>query len=130
MATDFGRCISVVDDLPGRWRYVTGQRVVAEAVARRWGTERGTLPYALDYGTDARGMIGDTMTTAQIAEWSAALEREAEKDARVLAVSVSIAYDFASAKATIRGQLTTADGTFRLIVAVSDLTVDLLEIGA
>lgn len=128
MATDFGKCLSVTDDLPLRWSFSSGQRVVAEAVVRRWSTERGSLPYSPDYGTDARGMIGETMTRAQVGEWQSALEREAEKDERVLRASVALVYDYASARATIRGQLTTANGTFQLIASVNELTAALLEV--
>lgn len=128
MATDFGTCISVTDDLPLKWRYVRGQRVVAEAVFRRWNTERGSLPYALDYGTDAAGAIGETFTPATASALEAALEREAEKDERVLAATVSTSYDFASSKLTITGAITTADGVFNLVVSVDSLTAELLRV--
>jgi hypothetical protein len=128
MPTDYGTTISVVDDLPLRWTRISGQRVVAEAVARRWGTERGSLPYARDYGTDARGIVGDTLTVAEIASWQTALEREAEKDERVESASVTVTYDRGAAKVRIVGQITTADGEFEMVMSVSDSSAELLEV--
>jgi hypothetical protein len=128
MATDFGRCISVVDGLPLRWKYITGKRVVAEAVLRRWSTERRSLPYDLDYGTDARAMIGDSLTSASIGEWQSALAAEAVKDDRVEDCDVVITYDRATETALVTASITTADGPFRLVSAIDAVTVNLLRI--
>lgn len=127
---EYGRCIGVTDDLPARWKYITGARAVGEAVYRRWSTERGELPYDLDYGTDARDLIGETVRPGWDAEWAAALSLEAKKDERVEACDVSITYDASSSTAIITAVLTLSEGpTFRLVVAVTELTVALLRVG-
>lgn len=129
MAVDFGRCISVTDDLPRRWKFITGSRVLAEALYRRWSTERGELPYDPDYGTDARDMIGETQSPAQIGEWQTKLAREAEKDERVEGCEVTVSYDFAASTAIITGTVTPSEGpTFRLVVAVDELTTTILRV--
>lgn len=129
MATDYGRCISVTDDLPGRWTLVSGPRAVAEAVIRRWSTERGELPYDLDYGTDARDLIGESLASLSTGEMALALAREAEKDIRIDDCTVAIDYDRQAEKAVITAAITLADGpTFNLVAAVDDLTVTLLRV--
>lgn len=129
MATDYGRCISVTDDLPGRWSLVSGPRVVAEAVIRRWSTERGELPYDLDYGTDARDLLGDSPATLGTGEMAQALAREAEKDVRIDDCTVQIDYDRQLEKAVITAAITLADGaTFNLVASVTELTVQLLQV--
>jgi len=125
---DFGTCISAIDDVPLRWKYITGNRVVAEAVMRRWSTERGTLPYDPDYGTDGREMIGESLDVAKIGEWQSALASEALKDERVEDCDVAITYDRASETAIVTASVTTAAGPFRLVASIDDLTVQLLRV--
>lgn len=129
MATDYGTCISVTSSTPRRWKLITGPRVVAEAIYRRWSTERGTLPYDLDYGTDAKEMIGETQSPAQIASWSTALAEEALKDERVEDCTVRMTYDEAAATAILTATVKLSGGpTFNLVVAVDSLTVALLRV--
>jgi hypothetical protein len=129
MATDYGRCISVTDDLPLRWSIVTGPRVVAEAIIRRWSTPRGSLPYDLDYGTDARDLLGDTVGLQSNSEMAQALAREAEKDERVDDCNVVVKYDIPAETAIITAAITLAEGvTFRLVAAVDAVTVALLRV--
>ena len=126
---DYGTCIAVTDDLPRRWKLATGPRVVAEALVRRWSTERGELPYAPNYGTDARDMIGETQTAAAQAEWAARLSAEAEKDDRVERCEVAVVYDQAAATALISASVSlSGDASFRLVVAVTELTATLLRV--
>lgn len=128
MATDFGKCISVTTDLPDKWRYITGQQVVAEALLRRWSTERGTLPYDLNYGTDIRGAIGESMTNAVAAQWAVALEREAEKDERITSCDVSLSFNPSTGKLTVTAKVQTAEGEFSLVVSVDEVTAELLRV--
>jgi len=129
MATDYGRCISVTDDLPRRWTLVSGPRVVAEAILRRWSTERGTLPYDLDYGTDARDLLGDNAAGLSNGEMAQALAREAEKDERLEDCNVSISYDRKAEMAIITAAITLVEGaTFQLVASVDALTVTLLRV--
>ena len=129
MATDFGTCISATTDLPRRWSFITGPRVVAEALVRRWNTERGRLPYDGNYGTDARLMIGETQTGNWASEMESAMAREAEKDERVEECTMAIAYNFATSTATVTATVALSAGpTFRLVAAISDVTVTLLRV--
>lgn len=129
MATDYGTCISVTDDLPLRWKMATGARVLAEACYRRWSTDRGSLPYDLDYGTNVRDMIGATMSRAEVSTWQTRIANEALKDERVADCTVAIVYDAAAASAEITATITPSSAaSFRLVVAVSSVTVELLRI--
>ena len=131
MATDYGTCISVTTDLPLRWKMVTGARVVAEAVFRRWSTDRGSLPYDLDYGTHAVGMIGATMTQGEIASWESRLVSEALKDERVQDCVAIVVYDQPNASAEITAKITPSDGApFEMVMSINSVTAEIIRVSA
>lgn len=129
MAIDYGTCISVTDDLPRRWKYSTGTQVIAEALYRRWSTDRGSLPYDPNYGENVRDMIGETMSASLVASWQSRIALEALKDERVEDCRVSVVYTPATQTATITASVTPSGASpFRLVLAVTDVTVALLKV--
>jgi phage baseplate assembly protein W len=129
MATDLGTDVSATDTLDPNFTLVTGTRVVAEACFRRLTTERGSLWYAPDYGTDVREMMLAKMDQRRLDAWRSKIEAEVRKDQRVDTVSASIAFDPRTEIAKVSVAATTAAGPFDLVLAVSGVTVELLKVG-
>jgi hypothetical protein len=128
MATDFGIDVSTFPDLDPLLSSLTGRRVVGEAVARRLETPRGGLAFHPNYGTDVRQYLNEAITDAQILEIQEAIKSECEKDERVLSAGVVAKFFPTSFTLRIQIELELSDGLFRLVLAVSQLSVDLLEI--
>lgn len=128
--TAFGRDTSCTDALRSG-RFVSGARLVAEAIYRRLITPRGMLRGGegeADYGLDLMGLIGRTTSAADRAALPGVVAAEVRKDERVDTVDVRVtstvhgpttAYDVAIS-------CTTAAGPFELVVRVSDLTIQMV----
>lgn len=124
----FGTDISGVTDLDKGFSLVSGPRCLAQAIARRLTTRRGGLFYAPDYGLDVRDMIEERQTAATIAQWQQAIANECEKDERVERATATVTLNTATNTAAITVRIETAAGPFRLTLAVTSLTVELLEV--
>lgn len=123
---DFGSAWSCVSDLTMPAQMVTGHRVVAEAIIRRWQTPRGGLIDDPNYGFDLSGYISDDIDKKDIARITQAAAAEALKDERVLTADVQI--QFIGGVLIASGSFTTAQGPFRLVASVSNVTVQLLQV--
>lgn len=126
MSADFGTGLDMTTDLPLRWSFASGPRNLANAIARRLITQRGTLVGAPDYGFDVRQYILATLTRAQQSSLQGAIARECEKDERVLAASVTATINAAAFTLTLAISLSTADGPFSFVLSVGALTVQIL----
>lgn len=109
-------------DLTPELRTITGRRVTAERVLRRLQTLRGALWYAPDFGTSLVALLNAAVPPASIA---AATQAEVLKDEEVLDADVDVVRTGSDLSVTIT--LTDADGPFVLRVAVSSVSVALLE---
>jgi hypothetical protein len=123
---DFGRAWSCVTDLSMPSIMVSGFRVIAEAIARRWQTPRGGLIDDPNYGYDLTGFINTDLDQAGLARIGHEAGAEALKDSRVLRASVTIT--FVGGVLLAAGQFVTAQGPFELVVSVSNVTVQLLQV--
>lgn len=124
---DFGTDISALDDLDPGFALVSGEAMLARAIARRLTTPRGGLFYDPDYGYDVRGLLLDSLTPAKLASASAAIGSEVEKDPRVAAASVTFTEDTSAARLTISVEVETDAGPFDLVLSVDALSVELLS---
>lgn len=124
---DYGSDVSTFPDLDAGFSAMTGRRVVAERIARRFTTPRGSLSWAPNDGVDVRAWLNESVTRARLSEWSRALEQEAEKDEAVLSASVSLAYDQAAMAIKISATLDLADGPFSLVLAVSGVSLTIID---
>lgn len=126
MSTDLGTDISTPDglDLDPMMRTVSGVRGLGQALARRLITPRGSLVDDASYGYDLRTRLNDSLTTADLAQLGAVVARECERDERVESASARVTLANGALRATITG--TTSAGPFRLVIAVSDVTADVL----
>lgn len=132
MAVDFGTDVDVSTDLPLRRQLVSGKANLGRALVRRLMTPRGALAIVGEdpnYGLDVRQLLNEQMTPTAKATWQSKIARECEKDERVLGCVASIQFNAGASTATITLTIATADTSapFSLVVAVSALTVQLLE---
>ena len=125
---DFGGDILVFSDLDESMTPVFDGRVLGEAIAKRFLTQRGTLPFHEDsYGRDIRDDLNEAMTTERLFSIKAELEAEARADERVLDASIKLSFDAARGEMTIDVELQTEQGPYSLTILVSQLTVQLLQ---
>ena len=124
--TDFGSDLSCTLDLDPRCVVVTGRRLLAEAIVRRWITPRGGLIDDPNYGTDVTAYLNDDVTPRDIAALQTAMSQEAEKDERVNSCDISIAIPpHGTGVYTITAQIHDNDGPFTLVVSVDTISKDI-----
>ena len=112
-------------DLSSPSYMATGLQCVAEAVLRRWSTGAGELLDDPSYGYNLTDLVSDDLSPADIAYAQQQAAAEARKDERVLAMTVTLTLT-ATGLLTVVGQGTTAAGPFKLVLAVTSVSVQLL----
>ncbi len=122
--TDFGNDLSA---LPGlTFRQQSGLPNLGEAIARRLMTPRGGLFYDAAYGLDLRRYLNAVNNEATRFEIETLTAAQCELDERVYSADVTLlTLDLRSARLQI--DLHTRTGPFRLVLAVSQLTVEVLR---
>lgn len=112
-------------DLAYDLRQSTGARATAERVARRYQTQRGALWYDPDFGTALTELVNASapLSTLEQAAEAEALKDEEVADAQATATQSGTTID-------LRVELATAEGPFVLTIAVNELAVELLTVGA
>lgn len=128
MATDFGTDISCYPDLDPLGTLVSGNTALAQAIARRLITPRGSLFYDTNYGTDLRLYLNEGMTNEAQSRIKSAIEAECAKDERVSSVTADVVYSSAARTLAITITLVGGSGPFSLTLAVTSLTVSLLTV--
>lgn len=126
--TDFGTDIATPDaaDLDPYFSPVAGARGLGQALGRRLITPRGTLLDDPSYGFDVRSAINSSLTPTQTAALELSIATELVADERVETADVSVAFAPGSSRLTIRAIVQTADGPFRLVLAVGSVTTEIL----
>lgn len=125
MATvNYGTDLSGVTDIDPTMREVSGNRLLAEACARRLVTARGTLFDDLTYGYDISQFINDDFDLSTIGQLQSGIQGELLKDQRVLAVTATVTYTAGILIVTVN--LTGALGPFTLVLSVSSVTATIL----
>ena len=128
---DLGTDISTYPDLDPLFAPISGSRVLAEALLRRFQTPRGGLFYDPDYGTDLRAWLNDSFdaNAEGMARLAAAVEAEANKDERVGRATASVSLDLSTNRMTITLRVEPREGVaFRLVLDVSQVSVALINI--
>lgn len=124
-----GTDVNAVSDLDAAFGLVSGRLALAQALARRFSTPRGELARIgddPDYGYDLRELLNDDVGPRAPFEIASNAEREALKDERVKSARASAA--IASGRLTLALFLTDAEGPFRLVLAASAVTVEILKV--
>lgn len=126
-SSDYGTDVLVFPGMDPDLNLSSGGRVLAEAIARRLTTPRGSLPFHEEYGLDVRSYLNETMTSDALYRLKTAIERECEADERVESASVALTFTPAAHRLAVRIELVTAQGPFRFTLSVSQVTVELLS---
>lgn len=125
--SDLGTTLSCVFDCTDEYAVVSGRTCLAQALARRLVTARGGLIDDPNYGFDLTQFLNADMSPTDIAQAESGTEAECLKDERVLAADATVAVTPAQAL-IVTITITEADGPFSLVLAVSDVTVQLLTV--
>lgn len=116
-------------DLDPTFALCTGRVQLAQAIGRRITTRRGTLGWIgddPDYGVDVRDFLGSDANAQSAFRVAAMVDAEVLRDERVLACKATATITDGTLTLSLR--LADADGPFRLVLAISALTVDLLKV--
>jgi hypothetical protein len=123
--------IDVLDDLPPSFRLAHGPKVLANYIARELITPEGflALNFAGDaeYGIDVRGRLNGAWSTRELASLKAALEGKIKRHERVQAAKVDVSHTLATSTLTVHIEVETAAGPFKFVLAVTDVSVALLN---
>jgi hypothetical protein len=122
---DFGRDVSCLPDGLRTGRIVTGNRLLLESIARKLCTRAGQCPGAPKWGVFLPDMIGATFRDSDIASLCFRVRATLCEDERIVDANVEATLD--DARIVLHIDVVTADGPFALVLAVSDLSVSILE---
>lgn len=132
MATDFGRDLRTVVDVNGNVDITpgmlesTGRAVLAERLVRRQTTPLGSVQGSPNDCFDIRDWMSKEFDPKTISQLRGTIRQELLKDVGCLDVDVTMTYDVAAKKLTIKEQITSSSGPFTLTLAVTALTLDIL----
>jgi hypothetical protein len=125
---DFGIDISTFPDLDTSFTTITGFRVLAEAIARRFITPAGTLHRDPDYGFDVRALLNEKFTPADLYIWKRMMEAQAEEDERVRSADITLTLGADNRSIRIHCAIETMQGPFSMVLNVGQVRVELLEV--
>lgn len=117
-----GADFSGVMDIDLSLSVVSGRQALAQSILRRLSTRTGTLRDDPSYGDDIRLFIGKAISPDEVAQ---RVEAQVFADERIRDARVTV--DFLGEDLNIHLVLVDATGPFRLVVGVSELSLDLLE---
>lgn len=128
--TDYGSDVSTFvlnelgeADLDPYFREISGPRVIAEAVTRRWTSPKGSLFWDPDAGEDVTERLNAKFDPDSIHDVQASLSAEAEKDERVLSAAVLVTYEQAIKRLRIRCAITPSTGeSFQFVLSIDAVT--------
>jgi hypothetical protein len=131
MATqvDPGTDLSLWPDVDPGGTFISGSLALAQALVRRLTTPRGGLFYDSSYGTDIRQFLSEMIDSSRLGIFQQRIEQEVLQDERVLAASALLTFNDATNTMSCSLTVQTANGPFVLTLAVSSVTVTLLQIG-
>jgi hypothetical protein len=126
---DYGTDISTFPVVDLTFAPISGRRVVAEAIARRLSTPRGTLFWDPQYGTDLRVFLNDDIDPIRTPmEVAIMAKAEAVKDDRVVDAVVFVSFDARARKLSVHIALELSEADrFEFVLGVDQVTVQILE---
>lgn len=108
-------------DLSSPSYMASGNRVVLEAILRRWTTPTGALIDDPNYGYSLIDLVSDDLSPRDLQVAQQRLAAEATKDERVRRADVKLSLSVAGLL-TVDTTITTTQGPFRFVLAVSAVT--------
>ena len=131
---NFGRDIAVVSTATGPdldlSRMSSGTQTVANSLYCRLTTRHGSVVDAPNECFDLRQLLGAGLSQAGLQNVQTTIQRQCERDERVLAAAVIATYNQATATLSATLQITTAQGPFTMTLSVNNLTVALITASA
>jgi hypothetical protein len=115
VATELGIDVDAIADVPDRWALCTGFKNLGNALARRLLFLREYLNAGLD--------------EAAVANLRKRVQSAIEEDPRVASATISLALNTQASTCTVGVTVDTATGPFSFVVQVTDLTVEVLNLG-
>ena len=119
---DVGTDIDCITDIAATPVITSGTRNLGNALARRLLTPPGALYYDLTYGVGLHRWLNASWIRNGIASLGAIIERELERDERVLRVRAQVTYTDNNNTLSVSCIVTTANGTFRFVMSVNNVT--------
>lgn len=118
-------------DLTDTMQEVTGLDVLAQSLIRRHMTAKGSDISSPNDGIDVRQFIKNGLTQQELSVIAVTVQQEMVRDQRVLPSTTVVAtYNTATNVMTLTETIQTAAGPFSLTLAVSSVSVDVLQNGA
>lgn len=131
---NYGRDFAVVSTSTGPdidfAHLAAGVDVLANSLYCRLTTPHGSVIDSPNDCLDLRALLGAGLTQADMQSVQQRVQRECERDARVLGASVTATYNQASRVLSLVIRVATAQGPFSMTLSVSDLTVALITASA
>ena len=121
----YGRCLSAVEDLEGGMS--AGRLALAQELARRSITVRGTNVVDPDYGYDVTQHLNGRIRAADLSECAAELTSQYRADDRV--VDAQVAVQYLGGVLLIVASITDGDGPFPFTLSVSEAAATILKAG-
>ncbi len=111
---DYGIDYETVPELDATFTPVTGARVVAIGVMRRWTIQKGSCFWDEDMGVNLHALVGADLTRLALEQWKVLLVQEATKVDGCLRCTVT--FTQTEDALTIEGRVYASGGTFDLLV--------------
>ena len=126
--TDYGTDIAGHAWLGNPWGLASGLTNLANALLCRLTTPLGTLDDHPGYGYDVRDLLLSDLSPAELDAARSAIEAQLEDDDRVLSAKATLALDISTGVLTMDLDIEGADGPFSLVLAVSQVSAEVLSI--
>lgn len=118
-------------DLTDTMQEVTGLDVLAQSLIRRHLTAKGSDISSPNDGIDVRQLIKNGLTQQELSVIAVTIQQELIRDQRVLPNTTVVAtFNPQTNVMTLNETIQTAAGPFSLTLAVSSVTVEVLQNGA
>jgi hypothetical protein len=108
-------------------RTVTGRAILVQSLLCRQSTPRGSVIDCPNDCLDLRDYVAEGMTPTQVLSIYGTIQAELLKDQRVSQAIVNGSYSFQTSVLTLNEAITSSYGPFTLVLAVSAVTVQLLN---
>lgn len=124
---DLGATISCLGDLDPMFRMVSGRKALAQEIANRLISPRGSYLPDPSYGFDVRAFLNESVSPREVFAIESGIEAEALKDERIEDADATVTFDEAAGSVRIDLRLTDAEGPFDLVIAIDAVNLEILS---
>ena len=117
---------SILDADPSM-RTTTGRQLLIQSLLCRQTTPRGSVIDCPNDCLDLKTFVSAGMTPTAITSLCGTIQNELLKDQRVAVVTITGVYNFQTATLTLNEAIQSSYGPFTLVLAVSSVTVQILN---